>query len=431
MHVLDHIENIQLPDDFPIKNLHALNYHADGLYYLARTVREEEIKKFRLENGVVAYQAIGMDNHSILMNMFNWFSISIINYIRLVGFIDYIVKNKLTEADIENSSTKSKIKEHSSAYVKKIIPDIVQYRNKLSAHHSLFDPWNEDNISTLVSSSMNTIVYRNPFFEASFFMNVGGNEPALKPWTLTKLYTDLCARYWPAIQLPEIPIDTKITDVYKGLQAEQDHRDAHALIHYTKTIDENINSKDLSVQEQVAIALIQKAVILGNGRKEEEAIVEYQRLVALYGDNQNLKISQQVAKAIYNQAQIYSKLGMYRESITATDTYFSRYNDSKDFEILTGLGDLMIAKGVRLEKVGNTQEALTNYDHTIDFFQQFPEHELLIYEAQAMVNKAVLLKEIGKIQEAIDMSSFLIEKYQKSPSSHIQDQIAKVKFISI
>jgi len=69
MTTLDHIEDIKLLDDFPIKNLHALNYHADGLHHLAQSVRSEEIKMYQLNKGKLAYQAVVLDNHNILMNI--------------------------------------------------------------------------------------------------------------------------------------------------------------------------------------------------------------------------------------------------------------------------------------------------------------------------------------------------------------------------
>lgn len=429
MHMLDHIDNISLSKDFPIKNLHALNYHADGLHYLAQSIRSEEIKIYQLNNGELGYQAVHMDNHNILMNMFNWFSLSLVNYVKLVGFIDYVTKNKLTEQDIKQGVQRREIREHSIAYAKKVIPEIVLYRNKLSAHHALSDARNDDNIMTLLSSSMNSIVYRNPYFEASFFWESDDIKPDLKPWVLTEIYEKLCIRYWPDVKLEEIPSSSIITDVYKGIKAQEEDRDAHALSFYTSTIENHIDSKDIAVQKQVAMAFINKALIFEKGLNTKQAILEYKQVVSLFNNSKDPNIQGQISIAIYNQSQVYSKMGMYEESIAMTNEYIAKYSKSDDHYILSGLGELMVAKGVRFEFLNKYQEALQGYDDVIDFFDKNPNIELRLYETQAMTNKANLFKKLAKPDEALSVCEALEEKYHSTSSVKIKSQVEQIKLI--
>lgn len=431
MKILDHIDNIQLNDDFPIKNLHALNYHTEGIYYLAKTVRDYEINFYQLNKGSTSIQMIGLENQNILMNMFNWFSISLINYIRLVGFIDYVTKYKLDEKDIVKKEIKKEIKKYSNDYVKKIIPEIVQYRNKLSAHHSLFDPFHDDTLATLLSSSLNTIVYRSPYYEASMYIHTSDNRADLKPWILTKTYEDLCARYWPEISLPDIPVNIKMTDLYKGYEAERDNRDADALVYYLKTINHNINSKDLHVQMQVASAMIQYALILQKGLNPKDAINEYKKLIHKFGNVDNIDVQRKVAMAIYNIAQVSSEMKNYTQSISYTNQYFEKFHESTDLEILTGLGDLMIGKGIRLSFLKKIDDVIKAYDDTINFFKSFSEPDLYIYEAQAYVNKTKQLKDLGLKNDAMKTRNLMLDKYEKSTSSKIQDQVTKIRFIML
>lgn len=205
--ILDHIDNIYIDQTFPIKNLHALNYTAEGIHALAHIVRQEEINFFIEEKGTPPdIMMMGLKNQNILMNHFNWFSISIINYVRLVGFIDIVNKNSFTREQIIETDNHRLIKNYCKEYIKNVIPEIYTYRNKLSAHYSLTDPFRDDNIATLESSVMNSIVYRDYHYEGGgLIWGAGEDLTEIKPWKLTQIYEDLCIRYWPSIRLPKLP----------------------------------------------------------------------------------------------------------------------------------------------------------------------------------------------------------------------------------
>ncbi len=71
--ILDHVDNVQLNEDFPVKNMHALKYNLEGIYYLAQNVRNLEIEKYQTDGSYL--HMIGLEYGDILMNMFNWFSV--------------------------------------------------------------------------------------------------------------------------------------------------------------------------------------------------------------------------------------------------------------------------------------------------------------------------------------------------------------------
>lgn len=211
--IIDHIDNITFnKDTFPIGNMHALDYTRQGLYELALIVRKRENE---INNRVGHYMgyvyALGEDSNK-LMNYFNWFSISIINYVRLVGFIDIVNKKQYTREDMVIKENHKIIKKHCKEYIEKVIPEIYLYRNKLSAHHSLTDPYPSDNIATLESSVINTIAYNNPYLESGLKWNsqlsLDTQKVAteIKVWQLTKVYDELTMRYWNDMKLPKLEI---------------------------------------------------------------------------------------------------------------------------------------------------------------------------------------------------------------------------------
>lgn len=211
--IIDHVDNITFnKDTFPIKNMHALDYTRQGLYDLAALIRKTENTINNNVGHYITYLAafMGKDQDK-LMNYFNWFSISLINYVRLVGFIDIVNQKQFTREDMIKKENHRIIREHCKAYIKKVIPEVYTYRNKLSAHHSLTDPFQDDNIATLESSVLNSIVYNNPYLEAGGLKWNSKISPSdeevtteIKPWSLTKVYDDLAIRYWNDMKIPKL-----------------------------------------------------------------------------------------------------------------------------------------------------------------------------------------------------------------------------------
>jgi len=212
--ILDHVDNIIFNSDtFPIKNMNALHYTKEGLYQLALIVRKDENT---INQNVGHYiQSILGDlgpGQNMWMNYFNWFSISIINYTRLIGFVDIVNKKQFSREEITKKENHKIIKKHCKDYVIKVIPEIYIYRNKLSAHHSLTDPFVDDNIATLETSVMNSVVYKNPYLETAglnlksklFPSDEEYQSTVIKPWKLTKIYDDLTERYWKDMKLPKL-----------------------------------------------------------------------------------------------------------------------------------------------------------------------------------------------------------------------------------
>lgn len=212
--ILDVVDNITFnSDSFPIKNMHALNYTKVGLHQLALEVRKIENNMNKTVGHYMNFMTVGLSpDGNILMNYFNWFSISIINYIRLIGFIDIVNKKQFTREEITKKENHKIIKEYCKGYIKKVIPEIYIYRNKLSAHHSLTDPFVDDNIATLETSVLNSIVYRNPYLETAGIdlkskllpSDTEFQSTVIKPWQLTKVYDDLTMRYWNDMKIPKL-----------------------------------------------------------------------------------------------------------------------------------------------------------------------------------------------------------------------------------
>ncbi len=211
---LDHIDNIQFdPQSSPIPNPHALFYLSHGLGILAGYVRKQEIKIIEKHGGnpplIIALN--DSEINPLLHSTFNWFATDLVNYIRLIGFIDGLQKGGLKYKDISYNGPESarkeisvKLNDHCTNYIKKVHPEILLWRNKVSSHIALIAPRKEDNLGTLESSVMFLVSYSRPYFEAGGFKWViGEDESQLPAWNLTKLFEDLRPRYWPGKKLSD------------------------------------------------------------------------------------------------------------------------------------------------------------------------------------------------------------------------------------
>lgn len=195
--ILDHIDNIKLDLlNPPMINLQALNFIRHGLFQLAELVRAEEGKRIKRDgNSVKTFEIFG-HIPLIIPCAFHWFSTSLVNYIRLVGLVDLMNQQGWKTEDLKSPANKEAIKRHCSYYVKKVIPNVCIWRNKVSAHFAPTYPLSDDNLGTLEVAVMNAIAYHTPYYKAELQWTTRGEPSQLPPWALTEIFEQLAVRYW-------------------------------------------------------------------------------------------------------------------------------------------------------------------------------------------------------------------------------------------
>jgi hypothetical protein len=207
---LDYINRIQFEDNHsPIENYQALSYLSNGLSTLANIVREKEIQ---LSNSNIAFSMGGtgyldtdLQFTALVPCYFSWFTVSLVNYVRLIGLFDIFIKQKWSMASINEGNNQKTFSKYCDDYVKEVIPDIRIWRNKISAHFAVTDP-REDSEALLEYSIMNTVFYIKPYYKAGFgHWNTKGISENLPSWSLTETYEKLIPRYWKDRKLPALP----------------------------------------------------------------------------------------------------------------------------------------------------------------------------------------------------------------------------------
>lgn len=189
--ILDYLEKLELPDDDADSYFDArmaLARLGEGLFWIHREVAKIELGLRReaakdniqiaITNGILADKPIGL-----LSCAFQWYAVSACNYAQLVGWL----------ATRDTGSAND--------YVKRVMPRLLNYRNKVAAHFAITDP-RRDNEADLAASVMTHIVYVRGRLCAAALMPVvksNGQEITVSKdvsWSLTLAHERLSPRFW-------------------------------------------------------------------------------------------------------------------------------------------------------------------------------------------------------------------------------------------
>lgn len=168
----------------------ALARLGEGLSWVCREVANVEIRtrqkaaKDNVEIAVVGGVLEGLPI-GLLSCAFQWYAVSACNYAELVGWLS----TRDTNA--------------SKAYVRKVMPRLLKYRNRVAAHFAVTEP-HGDNEADLAASVMTQIVYVHGRLCAAALTPVvksNGQEITVSQdlsWSLTLAPERLVPRYWPS-----------------------------------------------------------------------------------------------------------------------------------------------------------------------------------------------------------------------------------------
>ena len=189
--VLDHQNQLVLsPTDVDryfdeVESLHRL---AEGLAWLYSHIVPIEAKvKAEAQRNNVLFMLLGKPYQQIplgrLSAMFQWYAVSVCSYTDLVGYIT------LGQAEAHR-------------YTSRVVPRILQYRNKVAAHMAITNP-RRDNAADLKLSTMTGITYnRGRLVAAGMLPELDAPDGKVEvtapfTWSLTAEHERLKPRFWP------------------------------------------------------------------------------------------------------------------------------------------------------------------------------------------------------------------------------------------
>jgi len=195
--IVDHIENFTLSGENLTKyfnELASLRYLSIGLAFLYKQVKKVELTIIKQIGPEIRIFSYGNDPRmrgiprDLIACSFHWYSVSVCNYILMVGWIRHTIDpNSPFPWD----------------YVDSLIPEVRAWRDKVSAHFAKADNDRRDTIAEQEVSVFYPIGFYDDAFYASpmsLTMTKKGKRitsKSLQKWSLTKTHEQLQPRYWP------------------------------------------------------------------------------------------------------------------------------------------------------------------------------------------------------------------------------------------
>ena len=209
--ILDFKDKLELPENEAEDHYDArmaLARLGEGLFWIHSEVAKIEMglrKEASKDNIQIAIVGGILEDKpfGLLSCAFQWYAVSACNYAQLVGWLAF------RDTDLAKQ------------YVKKVMPRLLNYRNKVAAHFAITDPF-RDNEADLAASVMTHIVYlRGRLCAAALtpIIKSDGQEISASrdfSWSLSLAHERLAPRYWKdgkpksyqALKVP--PGETKI-----------------------------------------------------------------------------------------------------------------------------------------------------------------------------------------------------------------------------
>lgn len=197
--VLDHIDRIAVPGNVfeqPANEFYALRCWWDGMELLSQQASKADEEAMRHINPDGAFERvvcagnIGPRNvrHTILNCIYQWYSVTACQYVRTVGAI----------AKKINPNGPSPWQ-----YVKKVIPNVLDFRDKVAAHLAFSKGDSRDSDADRVLSSLPQMEFDTTRFVIGpwrLTRSRGSGQSTAEfgePWNVTEVHQELRKRYRP------------------------------------------------------------------------------------------------------------------------------------------------------------------------------------------------------------------------------------------
>lgn len=202
---LDYERDIRLDLCNPkLLHSHFIEAQLHGIEHLAKHVRVQE--QHHIDATDFSAGGESMEDFAywepVTFCTFNWFAVSLTNYLRLVALVDLVNRTSWSIPDLV--ANEKKVNDTCRDYVVGIAPAVVQWRNKVAAHPAATAPIGAgdrrgtDRLGTLLQSFSCPVSRTAGYFEVGReCWKIHGEAADLLPWSVTATYERLTPRFWP------------------------------------------------------------------------------------------------------------------------------------------------------------------------------------------------------------------------------------------
>ncbi|MBQ4852969.1 tetratricopeptide repeat protein [Pseudoalteromonas sp. MMG012] len=194
---------------------------------------------------------------------------------------------------------------------------------------------------------------------------------------------------------------------------------------YDELITRFIDSEHETIQERVAVAILNKGVTQGQLNQAEEEIKTYDILIARFRESGYLEVQEQVAKAMLHKGITQSELAQFDDAIKAYEALVTQFSKSENESVLDQVAKAMFNKGVRQSKLNQPKDEIKTYEELIAHFGESDNEAVQEQVAKAMLNKGITQGQLEQPKEEIKAYEELIAHFGESDSEAVQERVAK------
>ncbi len=216
--------------------------------------------------------------------------------------------------------------------------------------------------------------------------------------------------------------------VNKGVTLGQLQRSEEEILVYDDIVRRFAERPETSLAEQVARALVYKGLTLGQLQRSEEAILVYDDIVRRFAERPETSLAEQVAKALFNKGVRLGQLQRSEEAILVYDDVVRRFAERPETSLAEQVAKALVNKGVTLGQTQRFEEAILVFDDVVRRFAERPETSLAEQVATALVNKGVTLGQLQRSEEEILVYDDIVRRFAERPETSLAEQVARALF---
>ena len=162
----------------------------------------------------------------------------------------------------------------------------------------------------------------------------------------------------------------------------------------------------------------------GVGAAGEEAWAAFDEVLCRFGSSEMPILVGYVAMALVNRAAMLGQLGRREEALTACDEVARRFGQSGDPAFARWVAMAFVNKGMTLKALNRTEEALAAFDEVETRFGKSESSTLLDHVATALVEKGIALGSLDRPWEALSAFDTVVRQFKDSEDSDLLNQVA-------
>ena len=184
-------------------------------------------------------------------------------------------------------------------------------------------------------------------------------------------------------------------------------------------------SKNTALQKLVAQVFLNAGLALNESNRQDEALLTYKKTMYLFGSNVAHALQEPIARTLISMGETLSKLDRLGEALEAYDELLRRFRSSAKLDLQELVAQALNSKAILLFGLDEKEKAVEACIEVDRRFGSSAEPNLRGSVAQALANHASMSCATGPNQEALAISDDVVRRFGKDSSSVMLQTVAQ------